>query len=75
MGRKWKLKIFMEVGNMSYYLRVFPFWVISTLLAFVSVDENLHGMVAIIQISVMFIMSEVDRVMLKLREADRVRKD
>lgn len=60
---------------MSYYLRVFTFWVISTLLAYVSVDENLHGMVAIIQTSVTFIMSEVDRVMLKLREADRVRKD
>ena len=60
---------------MSYYLRVFTFWVISTLLAYVSVDENLHGMVAIIQTSVTFIMSEVDRVMLKLSEADRVRKD
>lgn len=60
---------------MGYYLRVFTFWVISTLLAYISVDKNLHGMVAIIQISVMFIMSEMDRVMCKLREADRVRKD
>ncbi len=58
---------------MEYYLRVFTFWVISTLLAYVSVDENLYGMVAIIQVSVMFIMSEVDRVMLKLREVGNVR--
>jgi len=60
---------------MGYYLRVFTFLIISTLLAYVNVDENLYGMVVIIQVSVMFIMSEVDRVMLKLREADRVRKD
>ncbi len=65
----------MEVGNMEYYLRVFTFLIISTLLAYVNVDENLYGMVVIIQVSVMFIMSEVDRVMLKLRGVGNVRKD
>ncbi len=60
---------------MEYYLRVFTFLIISTLLAYVNVDENLYGMVVIIQVSVMFIMSEVDRVMLKLRGVGNVRKD